>query len=57
MKKLVTGIVSVAIVAGILTLVIPTPAEAGPPCVIRCSDLGGCEKCCVKKGGWVCTPA
>jgi predicted enzyme related to lactoylglutathione lyase len=26
------------------------------PCVIRCSDLTGCQKCCVQQGGWVCEP-
>lgn len=28
---------------------------AARPCIIRCSDLTGCQRCCVIKGGWVCT--
>ena len=30
-------------------------APAGPPvCVLRCNDIDGCVKCCLRKGGWVC---
>jgi hypothetical protein len=43
-----------AFAVGIVALA--SPAEAGPPCYIRCA-LGVCEKCCVQKGGWVCNPA
>lgn len=30
--------------------------SAARPCIIRCSDLTGCQRCCPSKGGWVCTP-
>jgi len=53
MKKLVIALPIVALVVGVLALVAPTPAHA-KPCVIRCSDLGGCQTCCVERGGWVC---
>jgi hypothetical protein len=56
MRKLVLTAVAAAIALGLVVLVLPTPVEAGPPCVIRCSDLEGCVKCCVQKGGWVCNP-
>ena len=54
MKKIFTGFVSITMVAGILTLAMPTPAQAGSHCIIRCSDLHGCQTCCQQKGGWVC---
>ena len=54
MKKLVSGIGTLVIVLGVITLFTPTPAYARP-CVIRCSDLTGCVTCCVQHGGWVCS--
>jgi len=54
MKKLISGIGTLAIVFGVLALFAPTPAHA-KNCFVRCSDATGCVICCVQKGGWVCS--
>ena len=54
MKKLAATLGTLAIVFGVFALFAPAPAHA-KQCIVRCSDLTGCQTCCNGRGGWVCT--